>query len=136
MKLHSAHEVLAEWPKFPAGLQIEIKMSDFSRSIFSVRTQLRCEKNDGCLYSLKKNITMAIISEKHKIVRKRVDHIDVDHAKKYRCFVRKIQAGPIELEEIFKRNRQSSAVVSRTSSGGESSSELILVVEAPFRDFR
>jgi hypothetical protein len=73
---------LDESPKFPAGLQTEIRLSDFSRSVFSVRTQLQCEKNDDCLCSLKKNITMAIISEKHKIFLKRVDHIDVDHSQK------------------------------------------------------
>jgi hypothetical protein len=64
-----------------------MRLSDFSRSVFSVRTQLQCEKSDDCLCSLKKNITMAIISKKHKIVRKRVDHIVVDHSQKNTGFL-------------------------------------------------
>jgi hypothetical protein len=40
-----------------------------------------------------------------------------------------------EIEEIFRKTKQSSAVVSRTNSGGWNLTKLSLIIEAPFSDF-
>ena len=69
--------------------------------------------------NLKSLFERATIEEKKDLLKRCISEIIIDRSSNVaRIFIRKIPAITFEIEEIFKKNKQSSAVVSRTSSGG------------------